>query len=225
MAARLTVVVSQSSARDKSLADMEETLVAELMMTPGLDATMIGPIEHVQPEDTDFLCISSFNYNFVIVSWNDTEHLQQHWKRLCLGGEITSIDQRSAANGDPNRARRIMHFCLRRNTQIKQILAQLLEVLRDRNVKTIDIALDSASPSAISNTVESADAAPKQRTNAKNEHDPGRPTTNDADIKKSSQDVPHFQSDTSRDSIVEDDDDTRWQHLDQLVDDFDALDL
>ncbi len=42
MAPRLAVVVSQSPTRDTRTADIEESIVAELIMVGGLDATLIG---------------------------------------------------------------------------------------------------------------------------------------------------------------------------------------
>ena len=58
MAARLTVIVSQSARREGRLVDIEETLVTELMMSPGMDATLVGPLENIRPDSTDYLCLN-----------------------------------------------------------------------------------------------------------------------------------------------------------------------
>ncbi|MEZ6074932.1 MAG: hypothetical protein R3C56_04410 [Pirellulaceae bacterium] len=63
MAARLTVVISQSSIRHSQATDAEERLLSELMMTAGLDATLIGALDNVQIDSTDYLCLSGLPDN------------------------------------------------------------------------------------------------------------------------------------------------------------------
>ena len=97
MSARLTIIISQSSVRAGMAADLEETMVAELMMTPGFDATMIGPLESVEKDGTDFLCLSSFNHSLVLLTWLPLEQAQQNWERLGLDGQVIPIGDEAPA--------------------------------------------------------------------------------------------------------------------------------
>lgn len=200
MAARLTVVVSQSAMRDSHASDLEETLVAELMMTSGLDATMIGPLEHVHPDDTDFICLNSFNHSFALVSWLPREHVAEHWNRLALEGEVVGLaDQPSGTTGH-----KVLYLQLSPSAQLPSIVAQLKELLQQRNVKTVSIQLTS--PRAAASPMASA-AATALTASKPADH----PKPEDLTV------ASHHSND--------DDAEEEWQHLDQLVEDFDQLDL
>ena len=88
MATRLTVIVSQAASRDSAVADLEETLVGELLMSDGIDANLVGPLEHMQAESTDCLCISGYRGSVAVLSWLETEQLAEAWQRLGLGGQV-----------------------------------------------------------------------------------------------------------------------------------------
>ena len=68
MAPRLAVVVSQAPMRDARTADIEESIVAELIMVGGLDATLVGPLERIQPDSTDRLCLGGFTQDLALLS-------------------------------------------------------------------------------------------------------------------------------------------------------------
>ena len=199
MAARLTVVVSQSAMRDSHASDLEETLVAELMMTSGLDATMIGPLEHVTQEDTHFICPNSFNHSFALVSWLPRADVVEHWNRLGLEGEVVEFsDKPSGSTGH-----KVFYLQLSPSAQLPTIVSQLKALLAQRNVKTVSIQLTNPSaPPLKTTTAASAASLPKPADQPKPAIQPV---------------VPHSPGDTESDE--------EWTHLDQLVDDFDQLDL
>lgn len=226
LAARLTVVVSQAFTRNQAATHLEETLVAELMMTPGLDATMIGPLENVQLDDTDFLCLSSFRYTFAFVSWHETSEVQHHWRRMGLNARIRRID-RSDAGGDASpqesggvSAQSVIHFQLTPDSQIPQLLAEMQRILRDRNVKTVGISLGGLSEknASFKETASSDGSAKVSQPPALTEKRPEQQPADRYRVKDSER------TDTgSQDGLSQEDE--QWQHLDRLVDDFDALDL
>lgn len=200
MAARLTVVVSQSAMRDSHASDLEETLTAELMMTAGLDATMIGPLEHVKQEDTDYICLNSFNHSFALVSWLPSEHVREHWNRLGLEGEVVGLsDPPSKGNGH-----RVFYLQLNPSAQLPAIVSQLRELLQQRNVKTVSIQLTSP-PVATSRKA----SAPAPKPEASTPADQPKPASQPL----------------ASHNPYDDESEEEWKHLDQLVDDFDQLDL
>ena len=105
-------------------------MVAELMMRAGMDATMIGPIEHVQHDDTDFLCVSSFNHSFAILSWLPTADLSKQWQRLGLTGEVVNPND---GHNQPtvDGVRRIYHLQLVPGLRIDQVVDTLGGILSD----------------------------------------------------------------------------------------------
>ncbi|MEZ6133501.1 MAG: hypothetical protein R3C53_01195 [Pirellulaceae bacterium] len=219
VAARLTVIVSQSATRNSSQADIEETLVAELMMTPGLDATLIGPIETIQADSTDFLCLSGFNHNFGFVSWLDEQQVIEHWQRLGLAGTVARPGQ-AVTNGDASRKPRVYFFQLIGSDAGSQILKQLEELQRDRAVKTVDIALTLPIMSPMgSKSMVSKPTVPESSSNSS----PAIAATS-----KVPPAVPRQADPTNADQrppVEPDEDDEQWQQLDQLVDELDAFDL
>lgn len=208
MAARLTVVVSQSSARDSQAAELEENLVAELMMTDGLDATMVGPLESVDPSDTDFLCISSFNHSFVVASWLPLSEMQSHWQRLNLVGNVTDIENPLPVAAD---VRRIYHVHLNANLDSNQLIPRLRQIVRDRNTSTIGIGSLTTTPTSKSETNPRASPIHPEPTFG----DLKTPPTSPAEKEGRTEPVPN----------PEEAQDPEWSHLDELIDEFDSLDL
>jgi hypothetical protein len=219
MAPRLTVIVSQSAQRDAARVDVEETLVAELMMSPGLDATLIGPIESILPDSTDFLCLSSFNHNIGFVSWLDQETVAAHWRRLGLAGGIGAPGGLVIGEGKP----RIYFFRIEGSQAGPNVLRQLQELQADRSVRTVSIGLAS---SQTPNAADRKESAPAVRLPVV-ASTPLAKTPTRAEFDAEAVEGVARQAASRRYSIEEDEvvDEERWQDLDQLVDDLDAFDL
>ncbi len=139
MAARLTVIVSQSAIREGRLVDLEETLVTELMLAAGMDATLVGPLELIRPDSTDFLCLTGFQHSLAFVSWLDEQQVREHWGRLGLSGVVRC----AGAAGDERTAsgRVIYYFPLSMATGTETVLQGMRDLQRDRSVKTVGVAL------------------------------------------------------------------------------------
>ncbi len=211
MAARLTVIISQSAIRHSRASDAEEALLTELLMTPGLDATLIGSLDEVQIDSTDYLCLSGFTQHVALVSSLTVPEVAQHWERLDLGGHVVSLGQTNGAPG-----RRV--YCLSLELGTVQILAQLRQLLDDRSVQTVNLSLPvmpkPASPSA---PVEAE--VPRNRNSSS---PPAVAAKEGVSAPALSTDDSQSRNNPLRDS---ENSDEEWPNLDQLVDDFDALDL
>ncbi len=213
LAARLTVVVTQTANRSPSITDLEETLVTELIMTPGMDATMVGPLERIQPEDTDFLCISSFNYSFVLLSWLDTEIVAAQWQRLGLGGDVVALENEESVSGS-DATKKILHWKMTESSHVAKIVAELKQLLNARQTKVVPLSI-----SPVVTTAKSKDSAEQPTSSAL------RATGNNSeaveDSSQASRPVQHLAEADSEATVSE----SQAQSLNQLVDDFDALDL
>ncbi|MFN3193370.1 MAG: hypothetical protein ACE361_22855 [Aureliella sp.] len=217
MAPRLTVVVSQSAQKNPIATDLEETLVAELMMKGGMDATMIGPLQHIQTNDTDFLCLSSFNYNFALVSWLPANETQQQLDRLGMQVQVVSLagpEERSDGKGQ-----RVLHLQLGSDTKLPVVMSTLGKLLAERAVKPVGISgigvrSSAASPSA-------AVGGDDQSVSS-----PGEPLANEnAETQGKRQASTSSALETALESSGADVEDEEWEHLEQLVDDLDDADL
>lgn len=69
MAKRLTVVVSQGQSNNPAKRDLEESLVATLMMERGIDVTVIPNLYDLKPDGTGMLCLQGINGDMVLASW------------------------------------------------------------------------------------------------------------------------------------------------------------
>ena len=224
MSARLTIIISQSSVRAGMAADLEETMVAELMMTPGFDATMIGPLESVEKDGTDFLCLSSFNHSLVLLTWLPLEQAQQNWERLGLDGQVIPIgDEAPAGQATSSPARKVFYIQMTESMDAKVALRQLAELLASRQVKTVGINLAPPPRPEKKTQVEAAARSEPKIANIE-------------PVKNGSTGVPSPVQESTADSrpkiVVQDQsssreelEDQEWEHLDKLVDDFESLDL
>jgi hypothetical protein len=217
VASRLTVVISQSAAGQAHYTEIEEALLAELMMTAGLDATLVGSLERVQADSTDYLCLSGFAQSIALVSALPAEAVAQHWKRLALPGQILPIAQEQSSS-----ERRVYYLPL--GLGVLPIVEQLKQLLADRNVRTVGLSLPLVSKSGAVMGVSPSNVAGgevTESTTIKQSPVGGGPIggSDTVPVENSGADLrgaPTLQPESY---------DLEWPNLDQLVDDFDALDL
>lgn len=219
MAARLTVIVSQSAIREGRLVDLEETLVTELMLAAGMDATLVGPLELIRPDSTDYLCLTGFQHSLAFVSWLDEQQVREHWARLGLSGVV----RRAGAVGDEGTAsgRVIYYFPLTMANGTEAVLQEMRDLQRDRSVKTVAVALPKVKALPTTTRVASETSLGSSIPNVQASLPVVLPVINGQ--KQILPIAPNIA--VSRDGDNASDDEEAWENLDQLVDDFDALDL
>ncbi len=175
------------------------------MMTAGLDATLIGSLDNVQIDSTDYLCLSGFaNQRLALVSALSLEEVAEQWRRLQLGGRIVQLGEASSAA-----ERRVYYFSLL--SSIESTLAQLRQLLSDQAVKTVDVimplgkaAQPLTNPQPPNSKPSGSQSSPSTRTTLPASPIPVHAAALREPVEESEQ---------------------QWPDLDQLVDDFDALDL
>ncbi len=207
--------------RHSRASDVEEALLTELMMTPGLDATLVGSLDGVQLDSTDYLCLSSFSQNLALVASLDVAEVARHWERLGLDGHIVPVGH---ANGTPGR--RVYYLPLELGTA--SILAHLKQLLIDRTVQTVSLLLPVMAkpqptvdkPAVDKPAVESIGPLPtslsKLNSSTVAAAQGAIPTVLPADQKALTRTAVELELEAAE---------PQWPDLDRLVDDFDALDL
>lgn len=174
------------------------------MMTAGLDATLVGSLDKVQIDSTDYLCLSGFAaQRLALVSSLSLEEVAEQWKRLQLGGQVVQVGKVGSASG-----RRVYYFSLASN--IESTLTELRQLLSDQAVKTIDLLmpLGKTARSAVSSQSSAIKPSVSQSSPPTCITPPAAP-------------IPFHAA--QREPVVESEE--QWPDLDQLVDDFDSLDL
>lgn len=219
MAKRLTVIISQSSMRHSQAADAEERLLTELMMAAGMDATLVGPLDTVQIDSTDYLCLSaSRNQTLAVVTSLSFEQLAEQWERLQLGGQVVRMGQTGRVG-----QRRVIYFPLSSDTAAT--LEELRQLLVDQAVKTVDVIMplgkiNQVSPGDVPLARSSARAAA-----GKSSGSDAAPASPAPSLPGPPQQPLPSQLPVSRHSQAQAEPDEEWPDLDRLVDDLDALDL
>jgi Pyruvate/2-oxoacid:ferredoxin oxidoreductase delta subunit len=69
MAKRTTVVISQGQSQNPAKRDLEETLVAELLMEPGLEVIVIPHLYDIKADGTGVLALKGISGPVVVLSW------------------------------------------------------------------------------------------------------------------------------------------------------------
>ncbi|MEM8735969.1 MAG: hypothetical protein AAGG44_17200 [Planctomycetota bacterium] len=227
MAPRLTVVVSQSAQKNPVATDLEETLVAELMMKGGMDATMIGPLQYIQTDDTDFLCLSSFNYNFALISWLPADETQEQLSRLGLPMQVVSLadpSERSEGNG-----KRVLHLQLEAETKLPKVMSTLSNLLAERAVKPVGITGIGISTSSSTSDSSSSGKEQPAANSASEAEDTDAAADQFEEVDRSAKAPSALPRSSALETALgkgsDDEDDGEWGHLEQLVDDLDDADL
>src|SRR6476646_73944 len=66
---RLTVVLSQAQGKHPAKRALEESLVAALLMEPGLDVSVVPHLYDLDPQHTGRLFLESVGGDMVVLSW------------------------------------------------------------------------------------------------------------------------------------------------------------
>ncbi len=69
MAKRITVVVSQGQSNNPAKRDLEESIVAALLMEPGVEAVVVPNLYDLTPDGTGILALQGIPGDMVVLSW------------------------------------------------------------------------------------------------------------------------------------------------------------
>src|SRR6476646_10219639 len=69
MAKRIAVVVSQGQSANPTKRQLEEDLVAGLLMEPGIDVVVIPHLYDLKPDGTGLLALRGIMGNMIVLSW------------------------------------------------------------------------------------------------------------------------------------------------------------
>ncbi len=213
MAARLPVVISQSIRREASASACEEKLITELLFTPGLDATLIGPVESIEAGRTDHLCLEGLKGPFALLGWTSIADCHRQLSRLEIHGSLFDRDDKMSTalmiqtEKPADVSRRIDYFQLRTGLEPKYWVELLKQILESRDVKAFQIQMPIKS------------SVPLLSPNKTIKHSEKRADKIvDATGSQTKEMVYSKTIDLDRDQEA-------WEHLDSLMDDLDRADV
>ncbi|GIW97944.1 MAG: hypothetical protein KatS3mg111_1277 [Pirellulaceae bacterium] len=246
MAPRLTILLPQSSTQDPLASRLEEQLLTEIMLTAGLDATLVGPLERMTSESTDCLCLQNAAGRRLLLCWCSLEEAKQHWRRLGLSGRLTPIDAADNASSPQETERPIAFLQLTAQSNTAQVMAKIKEWQRTLSVTVVPLtlaapgrqhAVDRQSVAPASAAEEPAPTATQCRADASShrwsspaleaaERPPSVvPTKNKRNNSGLSDDKGTMRHpDSSKRDVFDSSDDADqrdWEHLDRLIDELD----
>jgi hypothetical protein len=117
------------------MSDFEEQLLTRVMLENSLDAVFVGPLESMTVDGTDALCLSKVPESSIVLGWLASEDAEFHFERLQLPWAT-----RFAQRGD-NPVRTVQYRQIKMEQSIDDLMNSLLQVLKNANVKTLQISL------------------------------------------------------------------------------------
>ncbi|MEZ6089373.1 MAG: hypothetical protein R3C05_15345 [Pirellulaceae bacterium] len=139
MPIELPVVISQATAANGSDRQLEEDLIARLMLDESADVRLVGALQTLQPGGTDQLMLEGIAGEFAMLTWQPADQALQRLRELGIGG------RRAAHRDDPTppeeAGRRIYIIDLSNYRATAPVIESLKSCSADRRTKTIQIGL------------------------------------------------------------------------------------
>ncbi len=160
MAHRLTVVLSQGQSQNPAKRDLEENIVAALMMERGIDVVVIPHLYDLQADGTGVLALQSVSGHMVVLSWLferatrwtlDRHNVRGQEGKSLLTSEDDEDDEEEQAEepaaDDKERVidqrplpkRRIYCLDLRANNQAETFVAEIKRMYSELNTQVVSL--------------------------------------------------------------------------------------
>jgi hypothetical protein len=213
MAKRVPVVVSQSQFSDVNRRNLEEDLVAMLLLEDNVEVTVIPHLNTLEEGSTGLLCLEGLNGDLILCAWDPPADTIQHLIKLGQPASQarTSFTKEDELAGDGGR-RLVYAIDLSEHNSV-DTLRQEVSRIRDESQTQVFNIVGMTLPIAKPTPIESAPKVEDEPTDREKETEEavrqsGSETTSSASEAKPS-----------------DEDDEMDRELDQLLDDFDAMDV
>jgi len=99
MSRRVTVVLSQGRPLGAEKQHREDELVAELLMHPHAEATVIGDLVQISADSTDRLCLESIAGTAIVLAWHAPQTVVEALAKIGIDAHLLNAP---AANSDAN---------------------------------------------------------------------------------------------------------------------------
>lgn len=155
MSIRLNVVLSQSAGGPPQRGDLESEVVARLIGAPGIDLSLIGPLESLAENSTDRLMLERLSGDLALLSWESPAAAAERLAASQIPGrraphpldpDATAANgQSAAAPGSEGSQRRIYHHPLDGHSAAA-LQSAIERLLASRRVVTFQLAPAATPP-------------------------------------------------------------------------------
>ncbi len=146
----MTVVIIQSAQRDGRVTDLEEQVLTRVMFENNMDAVLVGPVEHMESDGTDALCLSKVPSGTVLLGWLSNADAADHFQRLGMPWRIDG----------QGKATQLRYRQLTLNESCDNVFAELSNTLKNISVRTLQIAVPTSPSKPLTNSPPQAPQAP-----------------------------------------------------------------
>ena len=139
MAARLTVIMVHSPPANAAAQGIAESVVGEIIGRPGIDLTLVGPLDQIAPQSTDLLTLQGITGDVAVMDWRTSDDLVQKLNETGFPGVRAPHADDQEPPSPPIGQRRIYAFDLNQTTDAKQLCVALNNLLAERQVRTFTL--------------------------------------------------------------------------------------
>ncbi|MCP4891346.1 MAG: hypothetical protein GY904_32725 [Planctomycetaceae bacterium] len=142
MAVRLSVIMIHTPPAGSGKQSLAEAIVGELIGLPGIDLTLIGPIQSLAESSTDRLSIDAITGDVAMLDWRTPQQSLSELSTIGFQGRRAphANDPQPPENG-VNAGRRIYSFDLSQVSNASTLVSALIQLRDHRQVKTISMGL------------------------------------------------------------------------------------
>lgn len=142
MAVRLSVIMIHTPPAGSGKQSLAEAIVGELIGLPGIDLTLIGPIQSLAESSTDRLSIDAITGDVAMLDWQTPQQALSELSTIGFQGRRAphANDPQPPENG-VNAGRRIYSFDLSQVSDASTLVSALIQLRDHRQVKTVAMGL------------------------------------------------------------------------------------
>lgn len=234
MPSRLAVTLCQQTQRSGGKTDLEDQLIADILFTQGLDASIIQSLDRIPNDSTDHLCLQGIMGDMALLTWCSDEEVIPHLLRLHVDGLLVVTPFQGSpkqqvirsTQGNPlHQNRRFHHFDLREWPSASDVLGRLKNILSNMEIRVVPLQLGGKSVSLSRITPTSSPPQADVYSSANNPSPNTLSSSSNSSVGSltvTSNEEVRVDSSTKESHPASDVNEEEWSHLDRLVDDLDA---
>ena len=139
MARRIAVVLSQSPTSGPQRHQVEEDLIAQLLLEAGIDVNVIPHLAHLESHGTGLLCLEGIKGDMVLACWLEPVEAHELLRSKQILGRMgrTAFDTSPPASAEIGRA--IYYVDLNHFSVMQPVIREIQRIRDDHSVQTVNL--------------------------------------------------------------------------------------
>jgi hypothetical protein len=177
MAVRLSVIMVHSPPPTSTAQQLAQGVVGELIGIPGIDLTLVEPLDRLQATSTDQLTLASLGGDVAVLDWQSPAEILALLKSIEFDGNRSPHQHDREVSAPPANSRRIYAYDLNTFSRAEDVIAALSRLNADRQVRAFSLGPLPISSALKSNSGPGQDAPAEDNLQAtkKNLTEPNKP--------------------------------------------------